>query len=153
MLQLRDLIVLAALLIVGCSSNKTPAPTQVSEPGEPADASVADASIANAFPHCGSSWIGGGTVDKTKFSEKRCSIRGDAGITFTDCPPGTGCVGYGGVNRDDPDLGDYRCVPTGFGGCELVTCPAHSCCVTSFSNPPQIGCYGDLPDAGDGGSP
>ncbi len=153
MLQLRNRIVLLALLIAACASNKTPAPAQVSEPGEPAEASLADASVSDAFPSCGSSWIGGGTVDKTKLGE-RCSIRGDAGLTFTDCPPGMGCIGFGGVNRDDPDLDDYRCVPTGSGGCELVTCPSspHSCCVTFFSAPPIVACYGDTPDVGDGGS-
>ncbi len=151
MAHLRNLV-LSALLIAGCSSNKTPTPAQVSEPREPADAGTTDASVADALPYCGENGnfsVRGGTVDKTKLGE-RCSVRGDAGLTFTDCPPGTWCMGFGGIDPDDPDLRDYRCAPA---DCGLVTCPSNSCCGTSYSLYPLVICFGDPPDAGDGGSP
>ncbi len=150
-LHLRDVIIVPALLIAGCSSNKTPTPAQVSEPREPADAGtvdVSDASAAPVIPHCGSLPIPGGTVDKSKLGEV-CSVRTDAGLTFTDCPPGSTCIGFASVDRDDPDLRSYRCAP---GGCGIVTCPSDSCCGEGYSLPYSVACYGDPPDAGDGGA-
>jgi hypothetical protein len=138
-LRLFPILVCGALLF-GCTSN-TPTPTLASEfDAAGTDASATDGAADAGRSSCGSSPIDGGTVDKSKLGPA-CSYSDGGALAFTECAEGV-CTGFTTFGND-PDMRDYRCAPPS--ACELVTCPPTACCITSFSIPGLVGCYGSPP--------
>jgi len=90
-----------ALLVLSCAPNKTSAP-EGSSPGSDASADSSIVSEASSDVHsgsCGGDFVNG-KVDKSKLGPV-CSYV-DGGLHFTDCPPGSTCIGFGLLDEQIP---------------------------------------------------